>query len=84
MRNILRALLEGVLWGLAGCLAVLEILSAASWLRGTLYVMSAGAADNPYAAEDAEIAGICALYLLPLFLAAVACGIAFHRWKQKK
>ena len=84
MKKLLGTLLEGVLWGLAGCLAVLEILLAAGWLRGTLYVLAAGAGDNPYAAEDAEIAGICALYLLPLFLAAAACGIAFHRWKQKK
>ena len=77
-------LLEGLLWGLTACLAALEAALGGSWLWGTLYVAAAGAEENPYAAEDAEIAGLLALYLLPLFLAALACGIAFHRWKRKK
>ena len=56
----------------AALLTALEGLLAWLWGRGTLYVMRAGAAENPYAAEDAEIAGLCALLLLPLCLAAWA------------
>ena len=84
MRNLLRLLFEGIFWGLTACLTVMEILFAVSWLRGTLYVMSAGIEDNPYAAEEAEIAGICALYLLPLLLVALVCGMSFLRGKRKK
>ena len=72
MKKLLKALLTGLLLGLTACLAVLESLFAGNWLRGTLYVMRCGAAENPYAAEDAEITGILAIYLLPLVLAAWA------------
>ena len=65
-------LLTGLLLGLTACLAALEAVLAWGWLRGSLYVTRWGAAENPYAAEDAEIAGICALLLLPLLLAALA------------
>ena len=58
MRRILGALFSGLLLGLTACLAALEAVLAWGWLRGTLYVMRWGAAGNPYAAEDAEIAGI--------------------------
>ena len=69
---MLRMLLEGFFWGLTACLTTLELLFAWGWLRGTLYVMKYGAAENPYAAEEAEIMGLCALLLLPLTLAALA------------
>lgn len=49
------------------------------------YVAEYGAAENPYAAEDMEIAGICALALLPLCLAALAWAVyrvAIH-WKKR-
>lgn len=72
MRRLLRMVLTGLSLGLAACLTTLELLLAGGWLRGTLYVMRYGAAENPYAAEDAEIMGICALFLLPLALAALA------------
>ena len=72
MRRLSRMLLTGALWCAAACLTALELMLAWGWLRGTLYVMRYGAAENPYAAEDAEIAGICALLLLPLTLAALA------------
>ena len=72
MRRVLGAIFSGLLLGLTACLTALELLFAWSWLSGTLYVMRWGAAENPYAAEDAEIAGICALLLLPLLLAALA------------
>ena len=75
MKRLLRGLLNGLLWGLTACLTALELLLAWGWLRGTLYVMQYGAEENPYAAEDAEIAGICALLLLPLVLAALAWAV---------
>ena len=58
--------------GLTACLTVLELLLAGNWLWGPLYILQYGAAENPYAAEDAEITGILAIYLLPLVLAAWA------------
>lgn len=85
MRRVPGMLLTGFLWGLAGCLTVLELLLGWSWLRGMLYVMRYGAAENPYAAEDMEIAGICALLVLPLFLAALAWAVyrvVIHRKKR--
>jgi len=57
---------------LTAVLTGLETLLAWSWLRGTLYVARYGRAENPYAAEDAEVAGICALVLLPLCVGALA------------
>ena len=59
-------------WALTAILTALEALLAWKWLWGTRYVLEYGAAENPYAAEDAEIAGICALLLLPLALTALA------------
>lgn len=72
---ILRRLETGMLWILTVGLTALEGLLAWTWLRGMLYVAEYGAAENPYAAEDMEIAGICALVLLPLFLAALAWAV---------
>lgn len=70
MRRAAERLARGVLWTLAAALTGLEALLGLAWLRGTLYVMEFGAAENPYAAESTEIAGLCALMLLPLALAA--------------
>ncbi len=72
MKGLLKILLTGLLLGLTACLTVLELLLAGNWLWGTLYILQYGAAENPYAAEDAEITGILAIYLLPLVLAAWA------------
>ena len=57
---------------LTGVVTALEAVLTWLWLRGSVYVLRYGAEENPYAAEDAEIAGICALMLLPLFLFALA------------
>ena len=68
----------------AAVLLPLEALLAWAWLRGTLYVQKYGAAENPYAAEDAEIAGFCALVLLPLCLAAGWAAYQwFYAWKKR-
>ncbi len=72
MRRAAGRLVRGFLWGLSSALITVEALLGWAWLRGTLYVMRFGRAENPYAAEDAEIAGICALILLPPALAALA------------
>ena len=81
---ILRRLETGMLWILTAGLTALEGLLAWTWLRGMLYVAEYGAAENPYAAEDMEIAGICALALLPLFLAAAwaLCRIVLRSIKR--
>ena len=72
MRRLARGL--GLVLGLVltAALTGLEALLAWNWFWLTLYVMEDGRAENPYAAEDADIAGICALLLLPLCLAALA------------
>lgn len=64
-------LLRGILWVLTALLTALEVCLAWLWLKGTLYVMEYGRAENPYAAEGAELAGIFAALLLPLTLAAL-------------
>ncbi len=69
---------------LTAALAGLELLLFRAWLRGTLYVIRYGAEENPYAAEDAEIAGICALLLLPLCLAALAWSVYKAVLRRKK
>lgn len=84
MRRVLGMLLTGFLWGLTACLTTLELLFVWAWLRGVLYVMKYGAAENPYAAEDMEIAGICALTLLPLFLTALAWAVCRIVLRSKK
>ena len=71
-----KTLVLGLSWAAAALLAALEIPLAWSWLWGTAYVMKYGAVENPYAAEDAEIAGILALLALPLFLAALAWAVS--------
>lgn len=84
MRRVLRMLASGLLLGLAACLTALELVLAWAWLRGTLYVMRYGAAENPYAAEDADIAGLCALMLLPLLLVVLACMGYRIIWCRKR
>lgn len=85
MRRVLGMLLTGFLWGLTACLTALELLLAYGWLRGMLYVMRYGAAGNPYAAEDMEIAGACALAFLPLSLAAMAWAVCrIVLWRKKR
>ena len=80
----LRRLGLAALWALTAALTALEALLVWSWLGGVRYVAEFGAAENPYAAEDMEIAGICALALLPLFLAAAwaLCRIVLRSIKR--
>ena len=68
-------LLRGMLWVLTALLTALEVCLAWLWLKLTLYVMEYGRAENPYAAEDAEITGIIAALLLPLTLAALIWAV---------
>ena len=68
-------LLRGILWVLTALLTALEVCLAWLWLKLTLYVMEYGRAENPYAAEDAEITGIIAALLLPLTLAALIWAV---------
>jgi hypothetical protein len=70
---------------LTAALTGLEALLAWGWLRGTRYVMTYGKLENPYAAEDAELAGLCALILLPLWLAALAWAVyeTVLWWKKR-
>ena len=79
----------GLLWAagaaLVAVLTGLEALLAWGWLQGTRYVMAYGKLENPYAAEDAGIMGICALLLLPLWLAALGWtvyGLVLRRKKR--
>ncbi len=82
---MLRKLGLGALWALTACLTALEAVLAWTWLRGMRYVAEYGAEENPYAAEDMEIAGICALILLPLFLAALAWAVCrIILWSKKR
>ncbi len=81
----LRRLGLAALWVLTAALTALEALLVWSWLRGVRYVAEFGAAENPYAAEDMEIAGICALALLPLALAALAWAARrIVLWSKKR
>lgn len=80
----LRRLGLAMLWVLAAGLTALEASLFWIWLQGARYVAEYGAAENPYATEDMEIAGICALALLPLFLAAAwaLCRIVLRSIKR--
>ena len=81
----LRRLGLAMLWVLAAGLTALEASLFWIWLQGARYVAEYGAAENPYAAEDMEIAGICALILLPLFLAALAWAVCrIILWSKKR
>ena len=46
-----------------------------AWLQGSRYLAQYGRAENPYAAEDTDLAGLCALLLLPLCLGALAWAV---------
>ena len=85
MKRAVRGLLWAAGAALTAALTGLEALLAWGWLRGTRYVMTYGKLENPYAAEDAGIMGICALLLLPLWLAALGWtvyGLALRRKKR--
>ena len=71
-------------WALAVLLTAAEALLARSWIEGARYVARYGAAENPYAAENAEIAGICALLLLPLVVSAAALAVYCTVYGRKK
>ena len=81
----MRRLARTVGAALTAALTGLEALLVWVWLRGTMYVMKFGKAENPYAAEDAEVAGLCALMLLPLCLAALAWAVyeTVLWWKKR-
>ncbi len=64
-------------WLVAAGLALLEGSCVYLWVTGTLYVMKWGVEENPYAAEDAWVAGVFALlavFPLLLMLAAAICS----------
>ena len=85
MKRAVRGLLWAAGAALTAALTGLEALLAWGWLRGTRYVMTYGKLEDPYAAEDADILGICALLLLPLWLAALgwtAYGLVLRRKKR--
>ena len=85
MKRAVRGLLWAAGAALVAVLTGLEALLAWGWLQGTRYVMAYGKLENPYAAEDAGIMGICALLLLPLWLAALgwtAYGLVLRRKKR--
>ena len=66
-------------WAAAVPLAGLEGLLAWNWLWGTAYVLKYGAA------EDAEIAGIVALLVLPLFTAALVWAVyGTIEWRKER
>ena len=79
-----RRLRLGASWTLAALLVLPEGALASLWLRGMRYLRQYGAAENPYAAENTEIAGLLALFLLPLVLAALAWAIyETVLWKKR-
>ena len=85
MKRAVRGLLWAAGAALTAALTGLEALLAWGWLRGTRCVMTYGKLENPYAAEDADILGICVLLLLPLWLAALgwtAYGLVLRRKKR--
>lgn len=85
MKRAAQGLLLAAGAALTAALTGLEALLAWGWLRGTRYVTTYGKLENPYAAEDAEIMGICALLLLPLWLAALGWtvyGLVLRRKKR--
>ena len=84
MKQMMRRLGYAAELILAAFLTGLEVLLAGAWLRGTLYVMKFGALENPYAAEDAEIAGLWALVLLPLWVGRLAWTVYSAVWGWKK
>ncbi len=73
------------LWALTACLTALEAALAAGWIRMSRYVAAAGAAENPYAAEEAWLLGICAGILFLPAAALLAWGIyqAWGCWKKR-
>lgn len=76
MKKALKAGMRVLLWGAAVLLSAAETWLAWAWIQGTLYVRRYGGAEtNPYAAEDAEIAGVIALALFPLALAALVWAV---------
>lgn len=75
MKRAARRMARAAGAALTAALAGVEALLAWAWLRGTLHAARYGRAENPYAAEDADIAGICALLLLPLCLGALAWAV---------
>ena len=84
MRRIMQTLALGICWVLTAALTALETTLAWNWRRGMLYLAEAGAAQNPYAAEDTENSGLCALLLLPLVLAALTGTVSWTIWQHKK
>ncbi|MCI9121335.1 MAG: hypothetical protein HFG00_07415 [Oscillibacter sp.] len=73
--------------GLGLCLTALltglEAWLVRCWLWGRQYLQTWGAAENPYAAEDTEMAGLLALLVLPLCLTALAWTVYAMVLKDK-
>lgn len=60
-------------WLIAALLTLLEGIFIYLWIDRTRYIMEWGVEENPYAAEDAWVAGVFALLtVFPLLLMLVA------------
>ena len=81
----LRRLGLAMLWVLAAGLTALEASLFWIWLQGARYVAEYGAAENPYAAEEAWLLGTCAGILFLPAAALLAWGIyqAWGCWKKR-
>ena len=67
----------GLCWLVTAVLALLEAACLYQWIDGTLYVRKWGAAENPYAAEDAWMAGIFSLLAAVPLLVMLALAVYY-------
>lgn len=75
MRRIWSVLGCGLVWLTTLGVGALESCCVWVWLSRTVYLERWGAAGNPYAAEEAAIAGFCALLgALPTLLLLILTG----------
>ena len=79
MKKQLCRVVYGVLWLFTGCIGLLNLICARQWWDLSRYAAQYGAEENPYAAEDAYLAGIFAVFLMVLFLCLLAA-----LWGAKK
>ena len=85
MRRALQWLGCGLLWLFTLAAGSLESCCVWIWLSRTAYVGRWGGAENPYAAEEAEIAGACALLgaVPTLLLLILAIGLTLGLMRRK-
>ena len=84
LRTCLRTAFCAALWLLTVAAGLAEGSLLALWINRTRYLQQFGAAENPYVAEDAAMAGIFALCFIPLFLLFLICAICMTRYCMKK